>query len=151
MVDAGAGESQPLRSGSFLVDARSNGVVGPLYGCFGSPDCLPWMLTCVGPVLQRDGLTASIVDVSKLAGLRRTRRFAVTDRVSLPGDWGGVTIELWTRSCEAIAIPGHRGGVFGVSTATFTIPKDAAWMTVTSGMGWLSMASGWFDVHWQLR
>lgn len=152
VVDAGARESTSLRSGSFLVDARSNGVLGPLYGCYGSVDCAAWVASCAQPASAETGVTSSIVDVSRLAGSRRTRTLAITDRTSLPGEWGGgVTVELWTGSCQNVPIPGHPGGVHGVSTARFTIPKGVAWLTVTSGQGWLATAFGSFDVHWALR
>jgi hypothetical protein len=145
---------KPVRSGRIVVAARSNGLLGPLPGCWGSPDCLVWRQTCREPVLREGlGLSSSIVDVGKLAGSSKTRTFEVVERHDASIGWGGgATIEFWDASCDPVPrFSPYQDELIGVSCAGFKIPKRARWMTVTSGQGWLATAFGGVDLRWELR
>lgn len=137
--------AEPVRSGTILVAARGTTPLGPIWGCWGAPDCLVWLQTCTAPHSQEPGVMASIVDVQDLAGSSRTRTFRIVDRMSdaLADD---VTVEFFTDTCSQLP-----GGFVG-SWSEFVIPYRAAWMTVTAGCSpWLCESFSGVGLKWELR
>lgn len=107
----------------------------------GNPECLAWLTSgCSAALAGRDpAVTASIVDVAKLADGRTARTFAWRAGDPVGPAAGGVVVQLWRKDCTEIRASKWRSALWGRSSlsanrhhATFVIPRDAAWMTVTT-------------------
>lgn len=113
-------------------------------GCQYAVDCLTWLQSGCNPALAgRDpALTASIVDVRKLAD-GRTRRSFQTVAPAIPpwGLWPGAVIQLWRQNCTEIH--GAKRHTIGsdskcdwhpypsLQCEAFRIPTGTRWMTVS--------------------
>jgi hypothetical protein len=128
-------EAAPVRSGTILGGWFPFAVVlapGGTPECSWNVDCLAWMASGCEPALAgRDpGVFASIVDVRDIAGSRKRRSLTIVPK-GAEIMWGGVGVEFWTRACTEIDLDPWIPPGF-TYTASFRIPKAAAWMTVSS-------------------
>lgn len=117
-----ADAARPVRSGT-VIGNHSLLLTGP-GGCETAPDCLAWLADGCSPRLagHDPAVTASIVDVRKLAG---TRRLLVS------GPWLASVVEFWSARCREVGEIMPRRWTGG-----FTVPKRARWMTIPgAGVG----------------
>lgn len=108
----------------------------------GNPECLVWLRSGCNPALagRNPAVTASIEDIAELADGTTPRDFDWR-ATSYPG-WGmggGVVVQLWREDCTEItdskwhSADWHGPGqVTSRRSTTFAVPRDAAWMTVTT-------------------
>lgn len=102
------------------------------------------MQTCRRPLAQKDGPTASIVDVRALAD--RRVKFRVARRLGVALNQG-VTVEFWSARCSAVRVAAN---LDDVTWARFEIPDRATWMTVTSPCIWVCTSFSGVRVQWTL-
>jgi hypothetical protein len=140
-------QGKPIRSGSIVVGTGSSqralGWPGEAVDgeCQMVPDCLAWLETGCDPALagREPAVTASIVDVSKLAD-GRTPRSITLSGVGL--HWGEVLVQFWRST------PGNRYPWFDcqeIEGSSFltgyprhneprSIPLGSTWMTITTNV-----------------
>lgn len=159
-----AGNRDPLRSGTIgggtgLELAGGQPWENPAAersGCQYALDCLAWLQSDCEPALagHDPALTASIVDVGKLADGRTRRSFhMVAPRIPPWGLYPGAVVQFWRQNCTEIRFAKrHTIGSNsmcdwqdGVARCKpFRIPTGARWMTVS---GYATTAR----LSWSLR
>ena len=132
----GWGSTWPAMFSGEAWDCQSNGwTVGA------NPECFLWLKSGCNPALagRNPAVTASIVDINKLADGTTPRVFEWRAISSPAFGIGGVVVQLWRKNCTEIpsstwrALDRHGPGSWTVRpSTTFAIPSSAVWMTVTT-------------------
>jgi hypothetical protein len=135
-VAAPARAAGSLRSGTIVATFYPFAPVlapGPGPDCTTNVDCLPWLIAgCPSEMTGIDpALHTSIVDVRELAGKRKTWTFTM-DAVVDDLVFGGVSVQLWSRSCTELSQIGDDYWRAIERSARFKIPKGTRWMTVAA-------------------
>ena len=150
-VNAGATHPHPVRSGTItgwgvtwvaMFNGEARDCQWSEWRTGANPECAAWLKSGCSPRLAgRDpAVTASIENVAAIAD-GTTQRIFEWNAFSYPG-WsvgGGVVIQLWRRDCTEIESRKWRsvtwssdGHSINRRRKSFTIPRSAAWMTVTT-------------------